>query len=174
MQPIAAVPATQMYNIVVPAGLSTGSTFTASVGGQQMAIAVPEGATAGSTIQVQGPAAVQAVEAVPMVPTVQADAPVVVQGFAVTEAMGVEAMASTKADLVRILDANTAGILATVNNFTIKQRVKWWEALTQGCIEQANTYDVIDDRTGAHLFIAQEYSEDCNRCCCAPHHSFQV
>uniref|UniRef100_A0A7S0P2R7 Phospholipid scramblase n=1 Tax=Calcidiscus leptoporus TaxID=127549 RepID=A0A7S0P2R7_9EUKA len=77
-------------------------------------------------------------------------------------------------DQVPLLDSTTAGILANVSSFTIKQRVKWWEALTQGCIEQANTYDIFDNATGAHLFIAQEVSDDCTRCCCAPHHNVRV
>jgi len=77
-------------------------------------------------------------------------------------------------DSVPLLDAVTAGILMSVNSFTIKQRVKWWEALSGGCCEQANTYDIFDEANGAHLFIAQEISEDCARCFCAPHHSVKV
>merc|ERR1712070_190789 len=74
----------------------------------------------------------------------------------------------------KLLDATTAGILASVDDFTIKQRVKWWEALSFGCCEQRNTYDVFDEKTGTHLFIAQEVSEDCARCCCAPLHTLRV
>ena len=38
-----------------------------------------------------------------------------------------------------------------VNSFTIKQRVRWGEALTQGCIEQSNVYDIYDATNGARV-----------------------
>ena len=77
-------------------------------------------------------------------------------------------------DAVPLLDAEAAGVLAAVNDFTIKQRVQWMEAITQGCVEQANVYDVFDAANGNHLFVAMEKSGDCARCCCAPHHSLFV
>merc|ERR1719198_587211 len=77
-------------------------------------------------------------------------------------------------DQVKLLDATTAGILGSVNDFTIKQRVKWWEALSLGCFEVKNTYDIFDAKTDTHLFIAQEQSDDCARCCCAPYHALRI
>ena len=77
-------------------------------------------------------------------------------------------------DAVPLIDGATAGILASVNSFTIKQRVRWGEALTQGCIEQSNVYDIYDTANGNHIFVAVERSEDCARCCCAPGHSLFV
>ena len=41
-------------------------------------------------------------------------------------------------------------------------------------VQQENTYDFFDAKTGAHVFIAQEYSDDCNRCLCKPFHSLRV
>merc|ERR1719498_1186293 len=73
-----------------------------------------------------------------------------------------------------MIDAQTAGILQAVNSFTIKQRIKWAEAITQGCCEQSNTYDIFDASNGTHLFTAQEKSEGCERMCCDPQHSLYV
>ena len=53
-------------------------------------------------------------------------------------------------------------------------QVRWGEALTQGCIEQSNVYDIYDATNGNHIFVALERSEDCARCCCAPSHSLFV
>jgi len=53
-------------------------------------------------------------------------------------------------------------------------QVRWGEALTQGCIEQSNVYDIYDASNGNHIFVALERSEDCARCCCAPGHSLFV
>merc|ERR1740139_1539788 len=77
-------------------------------------------------------------------------------------------------DAVPLLDGQSAGILQAVNSFTIKQRVRWGEALTQGCIEQSNVYDIYDATNGNHVFVAVERAADCVRCCCAPHHSVFV
>ena len=71
-------------------------------------------------------------------------------------------------DAVPLIDGQTAGILQAINSFTIKQRVRWGEALTQGCIEQSNVYDIYDATNGNHVFVAVERSENCSRCCCAP------
>ena len=66
-QPCAASqPATQMYQLEVPAGVSPGMQFQADVGGQMMVITCPQGAGPGSTIQV--PAAVASPPTVTGVP----------------------------------------------------------------------------------------------------------
>jgi len=80
----------------------------------------------------------------------------------------------TGTDAVPLIDGQTAGILQAINSFTIKQRVRWGEAITQGCIEQSNVYDIYDATNGNHVFVAVERSEDCARCCCAPTHSLFV
>ena len=77
-------------------------------------------------------------------------------------------------DNVKVLDQTTAGILASVDSFTINQRVKWWETLSLGCFEQRNTYDIFDKATGTHLFVAQEQSADCERCWCKPYQSLRI
>ena len=70
-------------------------------------------------------------------------------------------------DAVPLIDGQTAGILQAVNSFKIKQRVRWGEALTQGCIEQSNVYDIYDATNGNHVFVAVERSEGCVRRRCA-------
>lgn len=77
-------------------------------------------------------------------------------------------------DATKLIDANTAKILNSVNSFKIKQRVQWLEAVTGGCIEQSNVYDIYDASTGALIMVGMERSEDWTRCCCAPHHSLFV
>ena len=72
------------------------------------------------------------------------------------------------------LSAEVLDLLDAMDGFVIKQRIKLWEAVTQGCVEQVNTYDVYDARTGVHTMVAQEKSDSCNRCFCAPCHSFYV
>ena len=46
-------------------------------------------------------------------------------------------------------------------------QVRWGEAITGGCIEQSNVYDIYDAANGNHVFVAVERSEDCVRCRCA-------
>lgn len=74
-------------------------------------------------------------------------------------------------DQVPLIDATTAGILAAVNNFKIRQRTSLMEGITGGCIEKENMYDVFDAANGVHLFTVMEKSESSERCCCAPNHS---
>ena len=105
--------------------------------------------------------------AVDEVPVVVMGEPVVVNGIVITAPhIGVDA--------VPLIDAETAGILATVTNYKITQRVRWAEAITQGCIEQSNVYDIFDADNGRHIMVAIERSDDCVRCCCAPGHSLTV
>ena len=95
------------------------------------------------------------------VPVTVVGEPVIVQGIPI-------AMPQFGIDAVPLLDGATAGMLGAVNNFTVKQRVAWMEALTQGCIEQSNVYDIFDADNGNHIMVAVERSDDCPRCCCAP------
>ena len=113
---------------------------------------------------------------VPMgVPISFAEAPVpVAMGMAIPMEMATQAFQVGAQDQVPLLDLQTASILATINSFEVKQRVKFWEALTGGCCEQTNTYDFFDVATGTHVFVAQEQSEDLLRFCCAPYHSLSV
>lgn len=104
------------------------------------------------------------------------EAPVVVMGTPIEFGDGLKVISPnlTGTDVVPLIDGETAGILQAVNSFTIKQRIRWGEALTQGCIEQSNVYDIYDSENGNHIFVAVERSENCTRCCCAPHHSLFV
>ena len=98
----------------------------------------------------------------------------VAMGMAIPMEMATQAFQVGAQDQVPLLDLQTASILATINSFEVKQRVKFWEALTGGCCEQTNTYDFFDVATGTHVFVAQEQSEDLLRFCCAPYHSLSV
>lgn len=77
-------------------------------------------------------------------------------------------------DSIKLIDANTAKILNSVNSFKVKQRVRWLEAITGGCFEQSNVYDIYDAATDTLVMVGVERSEDWTRCCCAPHHSLFV
>lgn len=140
-------------------------------------ITVPPGVNGNQTIQVQAqgatPAPVVAVPATAVVHAVGMAMPTVA-GVAVTAEFAADAFAKSAQDNIKLIDAQTAGILATVNDFTINQRVKFWETLSGGCFEQKNTYDVFDSNTKAHLFIVQEDSHDCARLFCAPAHSLHA
>lgn len=73
-----------------------------------------------------------------------------------------------------LLDDDTLNKLKDVTSFQIKQRVDMLEAVTQGCFEASNVYDITDSVTGEHLFAAVERSDDMTRLCCAPMHTFTV
>lgn len=165
------------YTLTVPLGLTPGDQFQADVGGVRSLITVPPGVNGNQTIQVQAqgatPAPVVAVPATAVVHAVGIAMPTVA-GVAVTAEFAADAFAKSAQDNVKLIDAQTAGILATVNDFTINQRVKFWETLSGGCFEQKNTYDVFDSNTKAHLFIVQEDSHDCARLFCAPAHSLHA
>lgn len=64
--------------------------------------------------------------------------------------------------------------LANANEIKVQQKLQWAEALTQGCCEQSNKYQVFDASTDQLIFCVQEDSECMNRCCCAPHHTFSL
>lgn len=64
--------------------------------------------------------------------------------------------------------------LAAAKRLKVQQRIRWLEAVSQGMCEQSNKYQVYNADTDEHLFNVQEGSECCNRCCCAPHHSFDL
>jgi hypothetical protein len=87
-----------------------------------------------------------------------AEAVVIVNGFPIAApVIGI--------DRVPLIDATTAGILANVNNFKIKQRTSLLEAATQGWIEMSNSYDVFDAANGVHLFTVLEQR------CANPHNA---
>ena len=67
-----------------------------------------------------------------------------------------------------------AGVEPKAGADLFSTQVRWGEAITGGCIEQSNVYDIYDAANGNHVFVAVERSEDCARCCCAPTHSLFV
>jgi len=76
--------------------------------------------------------------------------------------------------MATLLNEETVEVLANMDSFFFQQRVRLVEALTQGCIEQPNVYDVFDHDTNKRIMIVKEYSDGCSRCCCAPGHSVFV
>lgn len=69
-------------------------------------------------------------------------------------------------------------ILSSYPYVKVVQRFQALEAITQGIFEQPNRYDVFggNDAESATvpLLLAEEKSEGCTRCCCAPCHSTLV
>jgi len=173
----------EMMQVVVPQGVQPGQTFQIQVpSGQVMAVQAQVGE--GQAMQVQVPSSQPVAQ-----PVVVAASPVMVDGFpAQVKELGPQSVVGIPIDVstfvtsqfglpidpVPMLDAQTAGILASVNKFKVKQRLAWMEALTQGACEQSNIYDIFDDNTNQPLFTAVEESDGCTRCCCAPHHSFHL
>ena len=51
--------------------------------------------------------------------------------------------------------------------------MRWLEAISQGCFEQANRYTIYagQDDVMTPIMIAEEDSDDCTRCFCKPTHS---
>jgi len=64
--------------------------------------------------------------------------------------------------------------LAAANNVKVQQKVRWLEAVSQGCCEMTNKYTVKNADTDEHLFNVQESGNCWNRCFCAPHHTFDL
>jgi len=73
-----------------------------------------------------------------------------------------------------LLDPQTIAVLSRMDSFFIQQRIRMIEAVTGGCIEQANVYDVFDHATNKRIMIMKEESDGCSRCCCSPDHSVFV
>jgi len=71
------------------------------------------------------------------------------------------------------LDDEVIDLLSRMDSFFIQQRVRMIEAVTQGCFEQANIYDVFD-HDKKRIMIIKEESDAMSRCCCAPGHSVFV
>jgi len=65
------------------------------------------------------------------------------------------------------------GRLAGCNKLTIQQKVQMLEAVSMGCIEQPNSYDVFD-QNNQKIFVVEEKSGQLTRCCCAPDHTLSL
>lgn len=70
-------------------------------------------------------------------------------------------------DIVPLIDAQTAAILASVNKYSIQQHVR----VCDNCIEVPNTYTIYNLETNQAIIRVEEESDDCTRCFCAPAHS---
>jgi len=73
-----------------------------------------------------------------------------------------------------LLDPRTVEVLSRMDSFFIQQRIRMVEAVSGGCIEQQNVYDVFDHETKKRIMIIKEESDGCSRCCCSPDHSIFV
>lgn len=73
-----------------------------------------------------------------------------------------------------LLDPQVVEVLSRMDSFFIQQRVRMGEALTCGCWEQVNVYDVFDHETNKRIMIIEEESDDWSRFCCSPDHSVMV
>lgn len=78
-------------------------------------------------------------------------------------------------------------LIMNSSGFLIKQTLNMWEAISQGCCEQPNTYLVYaspasmmgnDQMWAAQytkpILALKEVSDDCTRCCCAPNHGVLI
>ena len=65
-------------------------------------------------------------------------------------------------------------MLQNMSKLVINQHINVLEAVTQGCVEQANIYSVFNAETGQKVFHVVEESDDCSRCCCKPMHSLAL
>ena len=114
MPDAAALGALQMYQVTVPTGVQPGEPFQAVLGGRLMLVTCPEGAMAGSTIQLAAPANTQPVTGVPVDSGLAGSAPLA-QGVAVD---GVAVDAGTHVEMVEVEEISPAG----------------WFCLIVGCI----------------------------------------
>eukprot|EP00656_Telonema_subtile_P019249 TRINITY_DN20522_c0_g1_i3.p1 TRINITY_DN20522_c0_g1~~TRINITY_DN20522_c0_g1_i3.p1 ORF type:complete len:143 (-),score=35.89 TRINITY_DN20522_c0_g1_i3:151-579(-) len=61
--------------------------------------------------------------------------------------------------------------------FKVMQSINFLEAVSQGCCECSNFYDVLskfDDHEYRKVYRVREESSCCSRCCCAPNHNFAL
>lgn len=54
-----------------------------------------------------------------------------------------------------LLDAEVIELLSSMDSFFIQQRLRMIEAITQGCWEQPNVYDVFDKTTNKRIMVSQ-------------------
>lgn len=76
--------------------------------------------------------------------------------------------------MATLLNEEVIELLEKTDSLFFQQRLRMVEAVTQGCIEQPNVYDVFDRTTNKRIMIIQEESHGCSRCMCAPGHSVFV
>ena len=53
-----------------------------------------------------------------------------------------------------LLEAEVVELLASMDSFFIQQRVRMIEAITQGCWEQPNVYDVFDKESNKRIMVS--------------------
>lgn len=133
--------ATVQMQVTIPPGLQAGSPFlVAAPDGSQVQVIVPPGMVGGMAITVEVPAAaapppmMMAPQPMQMMAQPMAQS-VIPMGVPITPVMIQEALSLGVQDQVPLLDQQTMGILGVTSSFNVKQRVKFWEALSGGCCE---------------------------------------
>jgi len=117
-----------------------------------VAVVVPPGAVTGTVVAVQG----QNV-AIPAGYAAGAEWQVMLPTAKVVQQSGLVGMAQ---------------LLGGADKIHINQRVMMLEALSGGCFEQSNKFDIrIGDKEGATVMVANEVSKPWTRICCDPNHS---
>mmetsp|Transcript_10783 Transcript_10783/g.14938 ORF Transcript_10783/g.14938 Transcript_10783/m.14938 type:complete len:409 (+) Transcript_10783:44-1270(+) len=125
---------------------------------QAVAVTIPDNVKVGQVISVQGPVGETSV-AVP-------------HGVKTGEVIQILMPAAPLATPLSGLDG-LASFLGSSTKLEINQKVQWLEALSLGCCEQQNVFDVrLDNKEGAHVLTAKEKSACADRICCKPKHSF--
>jgi hypothetical protein len=115
-----------LSQVMCPPGAGPGQPMTIQVPAPQVAVAQP-------VVMAQ-----PQVQMAPQPQVMMAPEPLVM-GFAITPEMQQQALSIGPQDQVPLLDPETRGVLAATSSFRVNQRVKFWEGITGGCIEQANT-----------------------------------
>lgn len=95
-------------------------------------------------------------------------------GVPVAQGMPMGAPMVMGAPVAQVFTNDPNDPLAGLDSLFIKQKVSFAEAITNGMCETRNRYKIMDAKTGRVVFIAEEESEDCQRCCCAPNHEARV
>lgn len=161
-QEMANVPITG--TIVEPSDVGVGNvvvgTPIVAVAVTPIAVVIPAGATVGTVVSVIGPSGQPMPVMVPpgkkpgqtwnvAVPTVAAPMPLGLPGL--------------------------AALLGNAKTIEINQKVQLLEAVSGGCCEQRNHFDIkLDGKDGPTVLTAKEKSKCLDRVCCKPNHSLLV
>jgi len=66
------------------------------------------------------------------------------------------------------LDQATEQTLQGLNKVFVQQKFSLMEAVSVGMCEVRNKYSIMNAESGEKVFMVEEKSNNCNRCCCAP------
>ena len=124
---------------------------------QPVQVEIPQGAKVGQVVAIQGTPVGQANIAVP---------------DGVKPGQVIQVLMPVTAQPLEGL-SGLASFLGNSAKLEVNQKVRLAEALTGGCCEQQNIFDVkLNDKDGPRVLTAKEKSDCIDRICCKPHHSF--